>query len=103
MRGSRDRLPAVSSAGRRKARRARWTRRSGGRTPRSATPGQVALAWLSALSPVTLPIPDTTSAPHLEENVAAASLRLDDEEVQAIGGRDLVTSYPCRSDAEENW
>ncbi|WP_406110149.1 aldo/keto reductase [Streptomyces sp. NBC_01003] len=50
-----------------------------------ATPGQVALSWLLARSPVLLPIPGTTSIAHLEQNVAAASLRLDEEEVQAIG------------------
>jgi aryl-alcohol dehydrogenase-like predicted oxidoreductase len=50
-----------------------------------ATPGQVALAWLLWRSPVMLPIPGTTSVAHLEENVAAASLRLDDDEVKAIG------------------
>lgn len=49
-----------------------------------ATPGQVALAWLLARSPVILPIPGTTSITHLEENVAAASLRLEDDEVKAI-------------------
>ena len=49
-----------------------------------ATPGQVALAWLLARSPAILPIPGTASAAHLEENVAAASLSLDDEEVLAI-------------------
>jgi aryl-alcohol dehydrogenase-like predicted oxidoreductase len=48
------------------------------------TPGQVALAWLLACSPAILPIPGTASAAHLEENVAAASLCLDDEEVLAI-------------------
>lgn len=45
-----------------------------------ATPGQVALAWLLARSPVMLPIPGTSSVVHLEENVAAAQLRLSDEE-----------------------
>jgi pyridoxine 4-dehydrogenase len=50
-----------------------------------ATPGQVALAWLLSRSPAILPIPGTISVAHLEENVAAASLRLDDEEVRAIG------------------
>ena len=45
-----------------------------------ATPGQVALAWLLWRSPVMLPIPGTSSVEHLEENVAAASLRLSDEE-----------------------
>jgi aryl-alcohol dehydrogenase-like predicted oxidoreductase len=51
----------------------------------AVTPGQVALAWLLARSPVILPIPGTTSVAHLEENVPAASLQLDDEEVQEIG------------------
>jgi aryl-alcohol dehydrogenase-like predicted oxidoreductase len=50
-----------------------------------ATPGQVALVWLLARSPAILPIPGTTSVAHLDENVAATSLRLDDEKVQAIG------------------
>ncbi|HEY2479138.1 MAG TPA: aldo/keto reductase [Solirubrobacterales bacterium] len=50
-----------------------------------ASPGQVALAWLLARSPVLLPIPGTTSAAHLEENVRAASLHLDPEELRAIG------------------
>src|SRR4051794_27271954 len=45
-----------------------------------ATPGQVALAWLLARSPVMLPIPGTSSVAHLEENVAAAALRLDPDE-----------------------
>jgi len=45
-----------------------------------ATPGQVALAWLLRRSPVMLPIPGTSSVNHLEENVAAASLDLSDEE-----------------------
>jgi pyridoxine 4-dehydrogenase len=45
-----------------------------------ATPGQVALAWLLRRSPVMLPIPGTSSVAHLEENVAAASLQLTDDE-----------------------
>ncbi len=44
-----------------------------------ATPLQVALAWLLRRSPVMLPIPGTSSPQHVEENVAAASLRLPDE------------------------
>jgi aryl-alcohol dehydrogenase-like predicted oxidoreductase len=43
-----------------------------------ATPGQVALAWLLRRSPVMLPIPGTSQVAHLEENVAAAALELDD-------------------------
>ena len=45
-----------------------------------ATPFQVALAWLLARSSVMLPIPGTSSVAHLEENVAAASLRLTEDE-----------------------
>jgi pyridoxine 4-dehydrogenase len=41
---------------------------------------QVAIAWLLARSPAMLPIPGTSSVEHLEENVAAAGLRLSEEE-----------------------
>ena len=44
-----------------------------------ASPMQVALAWLLRRSPVTIPIPGTSSPQHLEENVAAAALRLPDD------------------------
>ncbi|HUL41106.1 MAG TPA: aldo/keto reductase [Burkholderiales bacterium] len=49
-----------------------------------ATPSQVALAWLLARSPVILPIPGTSSVPHLEENVAAAGLKLNDNKMQEL-------------------
>jgi pyridoxine 4-dehydrogenase len=49
-----------------------------------ATPGQVALAWLLARSPVMLPIPGTSSVAHLEENVAAGELRLSDADVRGL-------------------
>jgi len=45
---------------------------------------QVALAWLLARSPVMLPIPGTSSLTHLEDNVAAAKLKLTPEEWKAI-------------------
>lgn len=45
-----------------------------------ATTAQVALAWLLDRSPVVLPIPGTAKIDHLEENVAAASLRLSDDQ-----------------------
>ncbi|HEY2544828.1 MAG TPA: aldo/keto reductase [Candidatus Acidoferrum sp.] len=51
---------------------------------RQATPKQVALAWLLKRSPIMLPIPGTSSTEHLEENVAAASLRLTDEEFASL-------------------
>jgi len=43
-----------------------------------AKPAQVALAWLLRRSPVMVPIPGTGSLAHLEENLAAADLVLDD-------------------------
>jgi pyridoxine 4-dehydrogenase len=49
-----------------------------------ASVAQLALAWLLHHSPVMLPIPGTSSSSHLEENVAAASLRLDESEWAAI-------------------
>jgi pyridoxine 4-dehydrogenase len=49
-----------------------------------ADPRQVALAWLLARSPAMLPIPGTGSVSHLEENVAAAALRLSPEELQEL-------------------
>jgi pyridoxine 4-dehydrogenase len=49
-----------------------------------ATPSQIALAWLLARSPVMLPIPGTSNVKHLEENVAAAGLKIDPEEVQEL-------------------
>jgi pyridoxine 4-dehydrogenase len=45
-----------------------------------ATPGAVALAWLLKRSPVMLPIPGTSRVQHLEENVAAATVTLSDDE-----------------------
>jgi pyridoxine 4-dehydrogenase len=49
-----------------------------------ASPGQIALAWLLARSPVMLPIPGTGSVAHLEENAAAAELKLSDEELREL-------------------
>jgi len=49
-----------------------------------ATPTQIALAWLLQRSKVMLPIPGTTSIEHLEENVAAATLRLTNEEFERL-------------------
>lgn len=51
---------------------------------RGATPLQIALAWLLQRSPVMLPIPGTSSIEHLEQNVAAASIRLGAEEVASL-------------------
>jgi pyridoxine 4-dehydrogenase len=51
-----------------------------------ASPTQIALAWLLHRSPIMLPIPGTSSIEHLEQNVAAASLRLTDEDYRKLSG-----------------
>jgi aryl-alcohol dehydrogenase-like predicted oxidoreductase len=51
-----------------------------------ATAAQVSLAWLLHRSPVMLPIPGTSQIGHLEDNVAAATLQLSDEEWAAVEG-----------------
>ncbi len=49
-----------------------------------ASPTQIALAWLLKRSSIMLPIPGTSSTEHLEQNVAAASLRLTEEEYEKL-------------------
>jgi aryl-alcohol dehydrogenase-like predicted oxidoreductase len=48
------------------------------------TPSQLALAWLLHRSPVMLPIPGTSHVEHLEENVAAAAVKLDDATLKSL-------------------
>ncbi|MBO3752905.1 aldo/keto reductase [Streptosporangiaceae bacterium NEAU-GS5] len=50
----------------------------------SATPSQLALAWLLRRSPVMLPIPGTSSVGHLEQNVAAAGVQLTNDDVAEL-------------------
>jgi aryl-alcohol dehydrogenase-like predicted oxidoreductase len=59
----------------------------------SATPLQVALAWLLKRSRVILPIPGTSSIKHLEENIAAAALKLP----QAAYDQLATVSHPPAS------
>jgi pyridoxine 4-dehydrogenase len=49
-----------------------------------ASPSQLALAWLLRRSPVMLPIPGTSTVGHVEENIAAAEIKLSDSEFQAL-------------------
>jgi aryl-alcohol dehydrogenase-like predicted oxidoreductase len=49
-----------------------------------ATPAQVAIAWLLHRSPVMLPIPGTSTVKHLEENCAAATVELSDEQMAEL-------------------
>lgn len=52
---------------------------------RGVSSAQAALAWVLTRSPLTLPIPGTSSVGHLEENVAAAALALTAEEMAQVG------------------
>jgi len=49
-----------------------------------ATPHQIALAWLLSRSPIMLPIPGTSSAAHLESNLAAGTIELDAEDLAGL-------------------
>jgi pyridoxine 4-dehydrogenase len=51
-----------------------------------ASPRQIVLAWLLARSSQVLPIPGTGSPEHAEANIAAASIELSLDEVDAIAG-----------------
>lgn len=62
----------------------------------SATPGQIALAWLLRRVPGMLPIPGTSSVSHLKENIAAAGLILEDSELIAIDRGHDQTEHPLR-------
>jgi pyridoxine 4-dehydrogenase len=50
----------------------------------NATAAQLSLAWLLQRSPVMLPIPGTSKVAHLEENIAAARLKLSAEEMNEM-------------------
>lgn len=51
---------------------------------KSATPAQIALAWLLAQKPWIVPIPGTTKLSRLEENIGAVSIELTPEDLQEI-------------------
>jgi aryl-alcohol dehydrogenase-like predicted oxidoreductase len=53
------------------------------------SPSQVALAWLLQQGPNVMPVPGTSSAAHLLENLAAQDVRLTGEELEAIDAIDL--------------
>ena len=52
---------------------------------KKATPAQVALAWLLAQKPWIVPIPGTTKVTRLQENMAAADVKLTAEDLHQIG------------------
>jgi aryl-alcohol dehydrogenase-like predicted oxidoreductase len=51
---------------------------------KTATPAQIALAWLLARKPWIVPIPGTTKLHHLKENVAAVDIKLTDDDLREI-------------------
>ncbi len=51
---------------------------------KGASASQIALAWLLRRSPVMLPIPGTSSVTHLEENLEAAAIELDDTDLKSL-------------------
>jgi pyridoxine 4-dehydrogenase len=57
-----------------------------------ATPAQVGLAWILAHGPHTLLIPGTSSLEHLEENVAAANVRLDPHTMTLLDALAVTTT-----------
>ncbi len=59
----------------------------------SASPAQVALAWLLQRSRVMLPIPGTSQIRHFEENLEAAELELSEQDMDALEG---ISSPPAR-------
>jgi aryl-alcohol dehydrogenase-like predicted oxidoreductase len=65
-----------------------WARR------KSASPAQLALAWLSAQKPWIVPIPGTTNVAHLEENVAAASISFSAAELKELNA--ALAAIPIR-------
>jgi aryl-alcohol dehydrogenase-like predicted oxidoreductase len=48
------------------------------------TPSQLALSWLLHRSSVMLPIPGTSRVEHLEENVAAAAVKVDETTLKGL-------------------
>ena len=54
------------------------------REQKNATPAQIALAWVLAQKPWMVPIPGTTKAHRLEENLRAASIELSQDDLREI-------------------
>lgn len=53
---------------------------------RGVSPARIAIAWLLARSPIMLPIPGTSRVRHVEDNVAAAGISLDPDELESLSG-----------------
>ncbi|WP_457033516.1 oxidoreductase [Kitasatospora sp. P5_F3] len=55
---------------------------------------QVAIAWLLQHSPAILPIPGTSSLAHLEDNIAAADVRLTDDDMHELDNLEFESTLP---------
>ena len=60
------------------------------RSGRSATPAQIALAWLLAQKPWIVPIPGTTKLHRLEENIGAVDIELTPDDLREIENAQLT-------------
>jgi aryl-alcohol dehydrogenase-like predicted oxidoreductase len=65
-------------------------------TPRGLTPAQAALAWLLAQKPWVVPIPGTTKAAHLQENLDTADLALSPDDLRALA--DAIANIKIHGD-----
>jgi aryl-alcohol dehydrogenase-like predicted oxidoreductase len=63
---------------------------------KQVTSAQIALAWLLAQKPWIVPIPGTTKLHRLEENIGAASIELNSEDLQDI--RSAVSKVTVQGD-----
>ncbi len=68
---------------------------------KGVTRAQIALAWVLAQKPWIVPIPGTTKAHRLEENIAAADVELTPEDLREIEAADLVAQGARYSEANE--
>ena len=67
----------------------------------NASPAQVALAWLLQRAPNIVPIPGTSTVRHLEENVAAANVRLPEAAMRELSARAYTSPQPLRRRMED--
>lgn len=63
---------------------------------KNATPAQLSLAWLLAQKPWIVPIPGTTNAAHMSENLGAASISFSAQELQQLNA--AVAAIPIQGD-----
>ena len=69
---------------------------------KGATPAQIALAWILAQHPWSVPIPGTTKLHRLEENMAAADVALTAEDLEELGTASLEITAEGERYAEAN-